>query len=251
MIACKNWNESRRGDAAFNVSRMKANMVGVGAMENSANFINPVTGETNYDEYRKSHMKEDWRRVETFETGKVVQREDLAFESSFDRRYLSLSCHHCETPACVEACPEQIIYKEQTFGAVLVNNEKCISCGKCLKACPWDAPGFYDDSSLYDEDDPRRPKMTKCTLCKERISEGLKPACVAACWNRALDAGPMDELKTKYGKDCVTALPEFNSDYVPSLKIHTRPNLLLKPKQDALRSAFDDEIENISRYGRI
>ena len=231
MMACKNWNESRRGDASFNLASDQTELVAIDTMEKGPNFINPTTGATNYEEYRKYHMKEDWRRVSTHETGMIVQKNDQTFESTFERKYISISCHHCNTPACVKACPEGIIYKEKKFGIVLVDSEKCISCGECLAACPYDAPQFFDDNfSFYSENDSKRPRMTKCTLCKDRIAEELKPACVAACWNRAIDAGPMKELREKYGGDVVSSLPRFLDDYVPSLKIHTKPNFLFKSK---------------------
>jgi anaerobic dimethyl sulfoxide reductase subunit B (iron-sulfur subunit) len=73
--------------------------------------------------------------------------------------------------------------------------------------------------------------MTKCNLCIDRIKDGLKPACVAACWNRALDAGTMDWLRDKYtnapfnyGNLRETLNPEFPAD--ASLK----PNILFKEK---------------------
>jgi anaerobic dimethyl sulfoxide reductase subunit B (iron-sulfur subunit) len=41
--------------------------------------------------------------------------------------------------------------------------------------------------------------MEKCDLCIERWPEGKKPICVEGCPMYALDAGPLDEMKTKYG----------------------------------------------------
>ena len=41
--------------------------------------------------------------------------------------------------------------------------------------------------------------MEKCDLCFERWLEEKKPICVEACPMRALDAGPLEELKKKYG----------------------------------------------------
>ena len=231
VMACKNWNEARRGDAAVNGRDYKGKQVGLGRLEPLTHFVNPTTGTSHYEEFRKFHMKEDWRRVETHEKGGVMQRSDYTFASTFDRRYLSIACNHCDRPACKKACPQGIITKEPTYGIVLVNNTDCISCGECKTACPWEAPQFYHyEFNSFDEDDPKRPRMTKCTLCIDRIVEGLKPACVAACWNRALDAGPMDELKAKYVDHAVTGLPEFKSDFVAGLKIHLRPNIIFKKK---------------------
>jgi anaerobic dimethyl sulfoxide reductase subunit B (iron-sulfur subunit) len=42
--------------------------------------------------------------------------------------------------------------------------------------------------------------MEMCDLCFDRLGEGKKPICVEACLMRALDAGPLQELKARYGK---------------------------------------------------
>ena len=178
-MACKNWNESRRGDALVNVICEKNDQTAVGSLERVDNFTDPATGMTHYEKFRKFHMKEDWRCVDTYEKGEVIQKPDNTFESTFDRRYLSISCNHCNQPVCVEVCPEGIIYKEDKFGAVLVDNEKCISCGECQAACPWDTPQFYDpEFDRFDMDDPKRPRMTKCTpVCgsnRRRIEARLR-----------------------------------------------------------------------------
>ena len=105
--------------------------------------------------------------------------------------------------------PFEAIYKRPEDGIVVIDRDKCQGNGSCKSACPYDAPQFYrDDFQAFDQNDPARPKVTKCTLCKDRIDVGLKPACVAACWNRALDAGPIEELKQKYEGKYITALQE-------------------------------------------
>jgi anaerobic dimethyl sulfoxide reductase subunit B (iron-sulfur subunit) len=60
----------------------------------------------------------------------------------------------------------------------------------CLQACPYDVPQFGAEPDA---------KMEKCDLCLERWGEDKKPICVQACPMRALDAGPLDELESKYG----------------------------------------------------
>ncbi|MDR0453188.1 MAG: 4Fe-4S dicluster domain-containing protein [Deferribacteraceae bacterium] len=236
VTACKNWNDERRGDKTINAAPAdndaykKAYEVAVDETEKGDYFVNSATGTTNYEFYRKHYMKEDWRRVEEYETGSVLMDNRGVFESTVDRRYISVSCNHCEDPACIKACPMGIITKEPTYGAVLVSNSGCISCGRCHDACPWGAPQYYDPNyRSYSQWDPKRPKMTKCTMCLDRIKNNLKPACVAACWNRALDAGTIDELQKKY-PDALTSLPEFKSDRVEVLGINTKPNILFKEK---------------------
>jgi anaerobic dimethyl sulfoxide reductase subunit B (iron-sulfur subunit) len=219
LLACKNWNEGLRGDAKINERHIEDYVTEVGAKEPGANMVDPATGKTNYPLYRKFYMKEMWRNVERFERGGVSLSSDLTFQSSLDVRYLSTSCNHCDKPTCVEACPMGVLYKDEETGIVLWNNEKCISCGRCKQACPWSKPQFYDeDFATYEQSDPARPKMTKCTLCYDRVNEGLKPACVAACWNRALDAGPLEEILAKY-PDAKDSLQEFeNGSTDPNIK---------------------------------
>lgn len=104
---------------------------------------------------------------------------------------LAFSCGHCEDPACVKACQSDAIFKEGKYGAVLVNQEKCVGCRSCYDACPYGAPKYADDSEGC--------KMSKCTMCIDRLEKGDKPQCVLSCPMRAFDFGLLDELIEKYG----------------------------------------------------
>ena len=129
----------------------------------------------------------NWRNVRCVERGR--------FPHIFVA-YLSTSCNHCGKPSCALACPVGAITKRKEDGIVVVDSERCL--GKsgcetlCKKACPYDAPQFSEDNDA---------KMQKCNLCLDRLKEGKKPICVEACPMRALDAGPLDELEAKYGKE--------------------------------------------------
>ena len=105
--------------------------------------------------------------------------------------YLAIPCYHCENPVCVKACPNQAIYKAEKYGAVLVDTDKCKGTRKCWVACPYGVPQYKGD----------RPglKMSKCNMCIDRLEEGLTPICVLSCSMRALEFGPIDELREKYG----------------------------------------------------
>lgn len=163
VLACKAWNHEKRGD------RRTA----------PADGLTPPFLADPDD--RRGTMRENWRRVLTKEEGSGPTDLKLS--------HISVSCQHCERPACAEACPTGRIFKEKEFGAVLVSDSiPCGSCGLCRKACPWNAPQFAG---------PKTP-MTKCDLCYERIRKGDKPACAAACPTRALLAGPEEELLKRY-----------------------------------------------------
>lgn len=94
--------------------------------------------------------------------------------------------------------------------------KRCLSCGKCYRACPYGAPQFGSEENA---------KMQMCNLCVDlgRNDQIKKPICVAACPARALDAGPMDELISKYG-DMKEAT---GFTYYPERK----PSIVFKPKK--------------------
>jgi anaerobic dimethyl sulfoxide reductase subunit B (iron-sulfur subunit) len=104
---------------------------------------------------------------------------------------LAIPCYHCENAVCIKACPSGAIYREENYGAVLVDTGKCQGSRKCWKACPYGAP-------QYEGDEPDL-KMSKCNMCIDRLEQGLQPICVLSCGMRALEFGPLDELEQKYG----------------------------------------------------
>ena len=148
-----------------------------------------------------------WIRVKTIEKGKYP---DLFVV------FLPLACYHCLYPACVPACPVNAITKREEDGIVTVDRETCLgkdNCSLCLEACPYDAPQFGAEENA---------KMQKCDLCVERWDEGKKPICVDACPTRALDAGPMEEMKAKYRER--GEAEGFTYDE------RLRPSVIFKPK---------------------
>ncbi len=228
VFACKSWNDEKRGDVTINTPLSWLPDID---QKEATKYVNPGEyeynsplgeGQINYAEYRKYHMKENWRRLTTTEFG--ITPPDV------DALHVSISCNHCEDPACVRVCPMANILKEPDFGAVLVG-KSCISCGKCSSACPWDAPQYYDSNyANYAQSDPKRPLMTKCTMCYDRISEGLRPACVVACLGRALEFGPIEELKAKH-PDYVETVPGFPADTVEALGAKTKPSIIFKTRK--------------------
>ncbi len=129
----------------------------------------------------------NWRRLGVLEEG---QWPNLFVA------YSTSSCYHCAKPPCVPACPVGAITKLAENGIVVVDREACLGredCGgACQMACPYDAPQFGA---------VQNPRMEKCDLCLERWPQGKKPICVEACPTRALDAGPLEDLRSTYG-DC-------------------------------------------------
>lgn len=122
-------------------------------------------------------------------------------------------CYHCENPACVAACPTGAMFKEDEYGAVLVDATLCTGCGDCLKACPYGAPTYHEEGEAR--------RMAKCTMCIDRLKDGKQPICATACPMRALDFGPMEEMEAKYG-----SLKKLDSMPDPDA---TNPSIVFRP----------------------
>lgn len=93
-------------------------------------------------------------------------------------------CMHCADPGCLAACPAPGAIVQYENGIVDVNVDACIGCGLCATGCPFDVPRFS----------ARTGKMSKCTLCVDRVTVGLEPACIKACPTGCLQFGPKSDM---------------------------------------------------------
>ena len=104
-------------------------------------------------------------------------------------------CMHCADPGCLEACPAPGALVQYENGIVDVNPAQCIGCGYCATGCPFDVPRFSAKTG----------KMSKCTLCVDRVAVGLEPACIKSCPTGCLHFGTKDDMLV-LGKQRVTQL---------------------------------------------
>ena len=93
-------------------------------------------------------------------------------------------CMHCADPGCLAACPAPGAIVQYENGIVDVNPEACIGCKLCETGCPFDIPKYHVETS----------KMSKCTLCVDRVSVSLEPACVKACPTGCLHFGVKEDM---------------------------------------------------------
>jgi len=94
-------------------------------------------------------------------------------------------CMHCDEPACVSACLVNAMYKTKE-GPVIWREDKCMGCRYCMVACPFDVPKFEYGSI--------NPRIRKCIMCFDRISENKMPACAEACPQEAILFGRRGDL---------------------------------------------------------
>ncbi len=117
-----------------------------------------------------------WRQVITQDSGRYPD---------VTARFVSMTCFHCEHPACLASCPvEGAIVKREEDGVVVIDQEKCVGCRRCMWTCPFGAPQF----------NPETNRVEKCTFCVHRLDAGLKPACVTTCMGDALHFGDLAEI---------------------------------------------------------
>ena len=119
-----------------------------------------------------------WRHVKFIEQ----------FDGPYNGRWLMMSdvCKHCVQAGCLEVCPTGAIIRTE-FDTVVIQSDVCNGCRACLGGCPF---GVIDIN-------PVSGTAQKCTLCYDRMSVGLEPACSKACPTDSIQFGPIEELRQR------------------------------------------------------
>ena len=98
------------------------------------------------------------------------------------RHFLPRLCNHCENAPCVQVCPVQATYRRDD-GIIVIDEGRCIGCGYCVTACPYNARYLNPQTKVAD----------KCTFCQHRLEQGLEPACVHNCMGKARVFGDLND----------------------------------------------------------
>lgn len=144
---------------------------------------------------------------------------------------LVMSCNHCKYPACVKACPNEAIVKDERTGIVSIDKTKCQGVQTCVSACPFGAIGIADNAQEPEQKGSWQipHPAQKCNMCIDRVNADMEPVCVASCVARAIHWGPLDELKRDYPTAESIDQDKFryayqNKDYT------TQPSFLIIPR---------------------
>lgn len=79
-------------------------------------------------------------------------------------KFIAVICRSCVDPACVEVCPSSALTPRKGGGVVL-SDEKCIGCKKCVSSCVAQAISFDENA--------KKPIICRhCGLCAKFCPHG-------------------------------------------------------------------------------
>ncbi len=144
----------------------------------------------------------------SFVTYKLVRFSEVISDGELRWYFFPDQCRHCDEPPCKDVA-EALGYKDavrvdKATGAVLFNQKVKIKpddFNEIKDACPFNIPRY----------NPQKRVISKCTMCIDRISNRMVPACVKTCPTGAMNFGDRDkmlalaekrlkEVKTKYSQ---------------------------------------------------
>jgi formate dehydrogenase iron-sulfur subunit len=99
---------------------------------------------------------------------------------------MSDSCKHCTEAGCLEVCPTHALIRTD-LGNVIIQQDVCNGCRMCISACPYGVISYNN----------RTGRVNKCTLCDDRIHNGLETACAKACPTDSIVFGEVDQLRAQ------------------------------------------------------
>ncbi|MFV4846124.1 4Fe-4S dicluster domain-containing protein [Edwardsiella tarda] len=112
----------------------------------------------------------------------IVPLPSATSQSEDKPRYFRHSCQHCDPAPCLDVCPSGATYRDQ-HGLIQIDAQRCLGCGYCISACPYQARYLH----------PTRHIADKCDFCSAtRLSHGQVPICVRICPYHALSFGELD-----------------------------------------------------------
>jgi len=167
----------------------------------------------------------------------IENNKDVGIEWLFVRR----ACMHCGQAGCMDICPSPGTLFRTKEGAVMYNKSKCIGCKLCAAACPFDVPRFDENG-----------KISKCTLCADRISSGLPTACAKTCTTGAIKFGNRQDLIAKAGAGGYTVYGENDLSGLGVMFALKQPHNaygLPVPKYNGSIAVWDNLIRPLSVLG--
>src|SRR3954463_14276604 len=164
QVACHQWN-----DLPADLAQQPT--------DDAPGQTKPLTGDS-YDN-TGSLTANNWRHVKFIEQINPARTETA---------WLMMSdvCKHCVNAPCLEVCPTGAIIRTE-FDTVYIQEPVCNGCRDCIAACPFGVIHVSAEKHI----------AQKCTLCYDRLKNGLVPACAQACPTASIQFGPIEELRRR------------------------------------------------------
>ncbi|MFH1628763.1 MAG: 4Fe-4S dicluster domain-containing protein [Pseudomonadota bacterium] len=148
----------------------------------------------------------------SFYTYKVVRFEEYLGPDGKPLWYFFPDqCRHCVEPPCKEAgegvAPGGIFIDSMTGAVLYTDKLKKAKAKEIIDACPFNIPRAQEGTGY----------MSKCTMCVDRVHNGLDPACVKTCPTGAMNFGERDMMASQANKRLTEAKAKFPNARVTGL----------------------------------
>ena len=188
-VACKQWNQLPASDPGWTGS----------SYDNTGQLSATTWRHVQFIEHigRREDGQNGYSGVRSDISGQIAQAKKdniiplippgtaLPFFSTDRWLMQSDVCKHCAHAPCLEACPTGAIIRTE-FDTVYVQQDICNGCGYCVVACPF---------GVIARDERGTHTARKCTLCYDRMKDGIEPACAKACPTDSIQFGEVAKLK--------------------------------------------------------
>jgi formate dehydrogenase iron-sulfur subunit len=119
-------------------------------------------------------------------TYKLVRFNEVDVDGKVAWYFFADQCRHCLDPPCKDVIGGYVeggvIHDEATGAVVYTEKAKEAPFDEIRESCPYNIPRQKDGAPV------------KCTMCIDRTSNGLLPACVKGCPTGALNFGDRDAM---------------------------------------------------------
>ena len=124
----------------------------------------------------------------SFHTIRLVRFTEVEDGDKLQWLFFPEQCRHCYGAPCkaqADMTDEEAILQDEATGAVVFTDKiKNVSGEEVRSACPYNIPRQAKDDK----------GASKCDFCFDRITNGLKPACVTACPTGTMNFGDEEEM---------------------------------------------------------